>query len=220
MKKTEENGITLIALVMKFCRNNVKVIIGFIVGVVLAGGIVYAAVTSADEISYMTEKNEEINNVQEALNDLYSKKQDTIANSGGDKVFLLNTIMDDEDSMETNNWTYAENDGIVLNTTARDDSYFSIPFQVSESGKYLCFMKLTQNDQYNNTSNPLYYGISTSKVTSYSSSAYDVSNLSSVKVVELNKDQNYYIGAVNRLTWNYSGYSRAKFSDIVLCKIN
>lgn len=50
---------------MKFLKNNLKIIIAFIVGVILAGGIVYAA-TSAEQIDYTTDKNSEIKNVKEA----------------------------------------------------------------------------------------------------------------------------------------------------------
>ena len=60
---------------MKFLKNNIKVVIAFILGLILAGGIVYAATTARD-VSYTTAKNENIKNVEEALNDLYSKKQD------------------------------------------------------------------------------------------------------------------------------------------------
>ena len=57
---------------MKFLKDNVKVIIGFIVGVILAGGIVYAA-TSASQVTYTTNKNAQISTVAEALNDLYNR---------------------------------------------------------------------------------------------------------------------------------------------------
>ena len=59
---------------MKFLKNNLKLIIGFIIGVILTGGIVYATVVaSADEVTYTTDKNAEIKNVAEALEDLYRK---------------------------------------------------------------------------------------------------------------------------------------------------
>lgn len=57
---------------MKLLKSNLKLIIGFLIGVVITGGIVYAA-TSASQISYTTDKNADIKNVQEALNDLYKK---------------------------------------------------------------------------------------------------------------------------------------------------
>ena len=57
---------------MKFSKNNMKLIIGFLIGMVLTGGIVYAAV-SASEVNYTTDKNVEIKNVEQALNDLYNK---------------------------------------------------------------------------------------------------------------------------------------------------
>ena len=50
---------------MKILKNNLKVIIAFIFGLILAGGIVYATV-SASEISYTTNKNAEIKTVEEA----------------------------------------------------------------------------------------------------------------------------------------------------------
>ena len=56
---------------MKFLKNNCKIIIGFILGVLLTSSIVYAAV-SANQISY-TKQGVNANNVSEALNDLYSK---------------------------------------------------------------------------------------------------------------------------------------------------
>ena len=59
---------------MKFLKNNLKLIIGFILGVILTGGIVYAAVT-ASEIDYTTTKNSSVKNVEQALNDLYTKGQ-------------------------------------------------------------------------------------------------------------------------------------------------
>lgn len=57
---------------MKFIKNNFKIIIAFIIGVVLAGGIVYAT-TSAGEIEYTVEGRTDISTVSDALNDLYSK---------------------------------------------------------------------------------------------------------------------------------------------------
>ena len=58
---------------MKFLKNNLKLIIGILIGTILAGGIVYAA-TSASQVTYTTDKNAEIETVAEALNDLYSIK--------------------------------------------------------------------------------------------------------------------------------------------------
>ena len=61
---------------MKFLKNNLKVIIAFMLGVILTGGIVYATVVaSAGDITYTTSKNSSINNVASALNDLYSRNK-------------------------------------------------------------------------------------------------------------------------------------------------
>lgn len=61
---------------MKFLKRNKKIIIGILIGAILAGGIVYAA-TSADKVTYTTNKNIEVKNVEEALNDLYNNKKET-----------------------------------------------------------------------------------------------------------------------------------------------
>ena len=54
---------------MNFLKSNFKIIIPFVVGLLIAGSIVYAA-NSARDISYSRGN---IKNVEEALNDLYSK---------------------------------------------------------------------------------------------------------------------------------------------------
>ena len=59
---------------MKFIKNNLKVIIAFVLGAILTGGIVYAAV-SASEVSYTTNKNASVKNVEQALNELYNRKK-------------------------------------------------------------------------------------------------------------------------------------------------
>lgn len=59
---------------------NVKIIIAFIIGVILASGItVYATSYFAKDISY-TRQGTEVSNVQEALNDLYSMKKSLTIN--------------------------------------------------------------------------------------------------------------------------------------------
>ena len=77
---------------MKFLRSNLKVIIAFILGATLLGGIVYAA-NSAKEVTYTTGKNSEIKNVEQALNDLYNKnakpfiwKNETHSSMGEQKI--------------------------------------------------------------------------------------------------------------------------------------
>lgn len=61
---------------MKLIKNNFKIFIGFILGVILSGGIVYAVV-SANQIEY-TREGSNINNVEDALNDLYETKSKLI----------------------------------------------------------------------------------------------------------------------------------------------
>lgn len=57
---------------MNFLKKNLKVIIAFIVGIILASGItIYAYSLSAGEVSYMLEEN--TISVDEALNNLYAQ---------------------------------------------------------------------------------------------------------------------------------------------------
>ena len=65
---------------MKFLKNNLKVIIAFIIGIILAGGIVYAA-TVASGVTYTTAKNSNVKNVEDALNDLYAKLNNELENN-------------------------------------------------------------------------------------------------------------------------------------------
>ena len=58
---------------MRTINKNLKLILVFIIGVILSGGIVYA-VTSASQVIYIREGTN-INNVSEALNELYLKSQ-------------------------------------------------------------------------------------------------------------------------------------------------
>lgn len=135
------------------------------------------------------------------------------------EIILLNNIKDDKYNITTNNWEYDTTNGISLNRTDRGDFYFYIPFTVKETGKYLCYMELTQNEQEGKTSPPLYYGISSTPITTYSTTAYNIANLSQPRIVELTKDQTYYLGAVDRITYSYFGYSRVKYNNILICEL-
>ena len=58
---------------MKFLKNNLKVIIAFIIGIILASSVaVYAATINAKDVDYKDGKT-----VEYALNDLYSKSNKT-----------------------------------------------------------------------------------------------------------------------------------------------
>lgn len=87
---------------MKFLKNNLKVIIGFIVGLILASSItVYAYSYFSSDIVY-TREGTEIENVSQALNDLYEK-----ANANA-----TYTVIDKKDVGEssTYNYTITSND--------------------------------------------------------------------------------------------------------------
>ena len=92
---------------MKFLKNNLKVIIAFILGATVAGGIVYAA-TSASEVTYSTSKNAEIKNVEQALNDLYAKsttykKLDTITTANASDILNGKTAYNNLGNLITGN---------------------------------------------------------------------------------------------------------------------
>ena len=96
---------------MKFLKNNLKVIIAFLLGTILTGGIVYAAV-SASEISYTTNKNANIKYVSEALNDLYTR---TNTSAGKTKVLLESNL-----NTSTSHSISASNIANYKNLTAND----------------------------------------------------------------------------------------------------
>lgn len=58
---------------MGFLKENIRLLIGIVIGILLTGGVVYA-VTSASDVTY-TRSGTNITNVEAALNDLYTKSQ-------------------------------------------------------------------------------------------------------------------------------------------------
>ena len=71
---------------MKFLKNNLKLIIGFIVGVILASSItVYATICFAKDITYKNGKS-----VEDALNELYSNKRATLLWTNNSKSSAFN----------------------------------------------------------------------------------------------------------------------------------
>ena len=106
---------------MKFLKNNLKAIITFLIGVILSGGIVYAATANAKDVTYTTNKNGQVQTVADALNDLYNK-------SFNDVTSILNI---------TNNNVSVEQDQAIDNTvskiyTATEDELIIVC--VSETG--------------------------------------------------------------------------------------
>lgn len=64
---------------MSFFRKNIKIIVAFIIGVILASGIsVYAYSCYSSDISYKKVNSEEEISVEEALNELYERKLDSL----------------------------------------------------------------------------------------------------------------------------------------------
>ena len=107
---------------MKFLKNNSKLIVGFIVGVIVASSItVFAYSYFANQVSYTTDNNSNVTNVSEALNDLYSKintnetKYYVIQNGKlNNKVSNLGTVSEGGYSCSVD---YSNNDFIQLNQT-------------------------------------------------------------------------------------------------------
>ena len=113
---------------MKILKKNTKVIIGTIVGiligVLITGGIVYA-VTSANQVTYTTDKNTQINNVSDALNDLYSKINNT--DNYNDKTYINTglTVFNNRVTI-TNGGYYIDESGTTwVNITFRFNQVFN-----------------------------------------------------------------------------------------------
>ena len=119
--------------------------------------------------------------------------------------------------MVSNSWEYDSNIGISLDVTKTGEYYFYIPFTIFKSGEYSCTMFLNKNLQDNATNNPLKFGISTAPVIDYSTNSFDIINFSVYSdeyYIYLQEGVQYYLGAIDRLTWNQSGCSRVTFSEI------
>ena len=111
---------------MKFLKNNLKVIIAFILGLILAGGIVYAA-TSAKEVTYTTAKNGNIKNVEDALNDLYKN------NKGGTVAFYSSVFDGTTTSLRdislvnrNNDFTEMVDGSLIINKKGQYKAYLSV----------------------------------------------------------------------------------------------
>lgn len=140
------------------------------------------------------------------------------SNAYSNLCILVEGTMNSNYTINTNNWLYTNDTGISLDTTARGDTYFYFPFTVDTTGEYLFYMNCSKNEQHNNTTNPLKYGISSSPVTSYKD--FDILNNKSAGIVNLVAGTTYYVGAENNLSWNYSGYSRVTFDNIFITKVD
>ena len=86
---------------MKLIKNNIKGIIGFLIGVILTGGVAYAA-TSASKVDYTTPKNENIINVEGALNDLYSLKTNL------DNIEISTAVLGSNNSVDPHTFSATE----------------------------------------------------------------------------------------------------------------
>ena len=99
---------------MKFLKRNIKWIIAIIVGIVIASGISVYATSQylASQVSYTTDENEKIENVADALDDLYRKSN--------------------EETIDLQNILYAESNGVQLTNrscslTLEKGSYLVVP---------------------------------------------------------------------------------------------
>lgn len=154
---------------MKFLNNNLKAIIAFFVGLILAGGIVYAAVTASD-IDYTTEKNANVKNVEQALNDLYSKKE--LSSYRFKKQLIPNMTSNttpsgsiETSSTYTGRHEYSAFSGVTFNlsdgntfwyTDKTDGEYISYTWDKNVYVGYISFQKHVKNSltiEYLNSSN-------------------------------------------------------------------
>ena len=124
---------------MKFLKNNFKLIIGLILGAILAGGIVYAS-TAANQVTYKTNKNDNVKNVSEALNDLYSKFA-TIKNHEtwieSEKICENGQISKQSGSYETANYSkiIEPNCIIIYKVKVNNDWYGPYAFNYTNNGQ-------------------------------------------------------------------------------------
>lgn len=125
--------------IVKFLKNNFKLIIGFIVGVILASSItVYAYSYFARDISYTKPGTETAISVETALNDLYSKANESnisinLVNeqpfsvySGNSKTFDIKTLTERYANLTNNSFFYttdfyASGNGIENNVSLSFD---------------------------------------------------------------------------------------------------
>ena len=119
----------------KFVKNNIKLILGFILGAIIFGGIgtVVAVTLLASNISYTpSDTTWNVNNVKEAIDELYSKKKPLLISYIGKNSILGNTTM-----------TYTFNEDVELgmiilsaSNDISDPSWYITDIQSLSSGSY------------------------------------------------------------------------------------
>ena len=113
--------------IVKHLKNNYKIIIGIIIGVVISGGVVYAAtVIAASSVSYSDNASLGATNVQDAIDKLNAKATTKIAEAeakcpDGYKCIKplckRATTLHTEKCSQTSTSTYCQADGYALNDT-------------------------------------------------------------------------------------------------------
>lgn len=127
---------------------NLKVMIAFILGLILSGGIVYAAV-SAKQINY-TREDTEIKSVEDALNDLYNKQTHTYKNmiTGGNNR---------NDGITSHKIEYDNDKALIItsqvglryainSTDSFANSYSSVGYLEDNRGLYYTYISLKAGD--------------------------------------------------------------------------
>lgn len=176
---------------MNFLKKNVKLFLGFIIGLILASGVaVYAYSYYAKDISYTKPgANTEIN-VEVALNDLYSKL----------------------DSMEYQKLNYIENDGtqyIDTGVKIKGNSVVKMHFKSISNSENYALYGASNGSAYNNGefscfwNNTLYDVVLPSSNTASSVVTRPSYNANT----EYNIEQSFSYFKVNGTTYNISGES-------------
>lgn len=112
---------------MKSFKENVRIIIGFIIGVVLASSIAVYAAVNASDVSY-TRAGTNIKSVEQALNDLYSKKGPYGTWKDWLKILEEKGVKIESSSTETENMIVSAADPLTSKASAFNGVY--------PSGKY------------------------------------------------------------------------------------
>lgn len=191
---------------MKFLKNNLKVIIAFIIGLILAGGIVYAA-TSANQVIYTTTKNAEIQNVEDALNDLYDL---TNFDHFSDE-FLNETVFGSYDSKDLRAWAGSTKENGMISLNSKNALYSANDISIPQ-GHYFILI----NGQ--NLDNNLIFDITDADNPTYIKRPNKVNQYEHYAYYYIDITQNLSKGAIR--IWNNSETEKTKVKYTIAFKID
>ena len=128
-------------------NKGILLIVGFILGVILTGGVSFATFNYyANQVGYTKPNEEEEITVAEALNELYKNKQDVSElNSVRTQLNTLNSSINQTDALPADiisgKYAYTKNNGLIQGTFNKqyDSGSFTIPASGTQSVNSLNF---------------------------------------------------------------------------------